>query len=63
MNWEMWLQMFFAFMAGAWVYACGSKQAQVLPGHAMVERVSAAVAERVRGNGKREMPGLPRITS
>lgn len=63
MDWPSFIQLVFAFAAGAWVYSCGGRHTSIVPGGDIAKAISERIAERAKGNGKPQMPPLPRVTS
>lgn len=63
MEWTPFVQLVVAFLLGGWVYSRGSKGGSLIPGDAVIADAVKAVAERIRGNGHKEKPQLPRVSA
>ncbi len=57
--WAGYWQIIVAFLAGAWVYACGCKQGSPFPLADVVGKVGELIQARREAKDKAKRPGLP----
>jgi hypothetical protein len=63
MEWTPFIQFVVAFLLGGWVYSRGSARASIIPGEELMAEAVKAVSDRIRGNGHKPKPELPRVSS